>query len=308
MTFLCEKKEDKFSKIFVSFQDLLSLKKYARILNQENFRKSRSMGVGTHKSFFKGHGMELDEIRAYHAGDDIRSINWRITAKLGKPYTKVYREERDLNVYFLSDLRLNMHFGTKKILKSVLGIKILAALAWASFDYGDKIGAIILKNDRCLKLKPMHKSSTLMKIFSSLVKNQIPKSLKIEKTLAEGLQELSQVCLSGGRVIILTDFSDFDDSAKENLSKIASRSEVLCIHLFDNAEVSVPPKGLYSIANGENPMRLSLESKVLRNQYQKILTQYKCNIMDFCLIHKITYIPISTNDNILMELQRKFKI
>ncbi|MCQ2965189.1 MAG: DUF58 domain-containing protein [Alphaproteobacteria bacterium] len=296
------------SKIFVSFQDLLSLKKYAKLLNQESFRKSRSMGIGTHKSFFKGQGMELDEIRAYHAGDDIRSINWRITAKFGKPYTKIYREERDLNVYFLSDLRLNMHFGTQKTLKSVLGIKILAALAWASFDYGDKIGAIILKNDGCLKFKPMHKSSTLMAILNSLVNNQVPKTLKKEKTLSEGLKELSQVCLSGGRVVILTDFSDFDDSAKENLSKIASSCEILCIHLFDDMEINVPPRGVYSVANGEYPIKLSLENRLLRSKYQEILVQSKNNIVDFCLAHKITYIPISTNDNILMELKKKFRI
>lgn len=296
------------SKIFISFQELLSLKKYARFLNQENFRKSRCMGIGGHKSFFKGQGMELDEIRAYHAGDDVRSINWRITAKFGKPFTKIYREERDLNVYFLSDLRLNMHFGTKKTLKSVLGIKILTALAWASFDYGDKIGAIILKNNNCLKFKPMHNTSTLMEIFNSLVKNQIPDNFEIKKTLTDGLNELSQVCLSGGRVIILTDFSDFNTSAKECLSKISSRCEVLCFHLLDSVEQKLPSKGIYSITGGVYPVKLSLESNILRKQYQKILDNTKEDIMNFCFAHKIKYIPISTDDDILMELKRKIRI
>ena len=105
--------------VHVSLPELLAQKRFVPLLSFDALGFSKAEGLGLHRSPFRGRGMEFDEVRAYHQGDDIRLIDWRVTARTGKAHTKLYREERDRPVLFLAEFRPRMHFGTRKAFKSV---------------------------------------------------------------------------------------------------------------------------------------------------------------------------------------------
>jgi uncharacterized protein (DUF58 family) len=126
--------------LFAGLDELMSMRKYAIYLQQGKKKKTYSHRIGDVKSAFKGRGIEMDEIREYQFGDDVRDIDWRVTARKGDVYTKVFSEEKDREVYVVLDLSPYMLFGTKKELKSVSASKIASLLGWQSMANKDRFG------------------------------------------------------------------------------------------------------------------------------------------------------------------------
>ena len=126
--------------LFVELDELMNMRKYATFLQQGKNVKTYSDQVGDVKSAFKGRGIEMDEIREYQFGDDVRDIDWRVTARKEKPYTKLYTEERDREIFVWLDLSSFMLFGSKNELKSVTASKIAALLGWIALNNKDRFG------------------------------------------------------------------------------------------------------------------------------------------------------------------------
>ena len=157
--------------VSVSLKTLIDLAKPASTLNLQH-SKNRAQQSGAYMSRFKGRGMEFDEARLYQPGDDIRSIDWRVTARTGKTYTKVFREERERPVFISVDDRLTMHFATRGVFKSVLAAKLAGLLAWAAEHHGDRIGGQLFSEHDCYELKPQNGRHAVLRFLNTLVKPQ----------------------------------------------------------------------------------------------------------------------------------------
>ena len=176
--------------VSVSLKTLIDLAKPAAGLNLHHaqFRSSQS---GNYVSRFKGRGMEFDEARLYQPGDDIRTIDWRVTARTGKTHTKVFREERERPVFISVDNRLAMHFATRGVFKSVLAAKLGGLLAWAAEYHGDRIGGQLFSEHECRELKPQNGRHAVLRFLNALVKPQ--DTLGKEFTLDQVLHVLTSM-------------------------------------------------------------------------------------------------------------------
>ncbi len=296
--------ENRENGISVALSDLTAMKRFVRLLSFDSRGISRSEGFGQHRSPFRGRGMEFDEVRAYHAGDDVRLIDWRVTARTGKPYTKLYREERDRPVLFLGDFRSFMKFGTRKAFKSVVAAKALAALAWASRENGDKIGALIVSADGFVKVAPHRQMRRLMEVFNATAAacNDL-KTAENEPALSDVLAELRRVSKTGGRIFVLSDFHDFDEEAEKHLAAIGLHCDVVCVQIFDALEAAPPPAGTYRVGDGKSVMTLPAADAAWRAAYAQRFETARKRVSDFCLAHKMLYVPVQTDGDLIRTLR-----
>ena len=290
--------------IHVSLPELLAQKRFVPLLSFDTLGYSKAEGIGLHRSPFRGRGMEFDEVRAYHQGDDIRLIDWRVTARTGKAHTKLYREERDRPVLFLGDFRPRMHFGTRKAFKSVVAARLLAALAWASRENGDKIGAIVLSSDHYFKIAPHRQLRRLMEVFNAVTVAANDEGKAKGIPLCDALAELRRVSKNGGRVYVIGDFYGFDEECKKHLTYISRHCDVICIQIFDALEETPPPPGAYRISDGHRIVTIYTDDEKWCEEYKKMFVEPRRDLENFCKSRHIVYIGLRTDQDMAQVVRR----
>ena len=228
--------------VSVSLKTLIDLAKPASRLDLQHSR-NRALQSGGYVSRFKGRGMEFDETRLYQPGDDIRTIDWRVTARTGKPHTKVFREERERPVFISVDDRLTMRFATRGVFKSVLAAKLAGLLAWAAEYHGDRIGGQLFSEQECRELKPQNGRHAVLRFLNALVESHKPTGQAF--TLDQVLARLNQHARPGSLVYIISDFRGINDQAETHIAKLARHCEVVLIFIYDPLESNLPVKGRY---------------------------------------------------------------
>jgi len=230
------------SLISIQLKTLVNLARPASLLKLHH-SAIRAQQSGGFVSRFKGRGMEFDEARLYQPGDDIRSIDWRVTARTGKTHTKVFREERERPVFISVDNRPTMHFATRGVFKSVQAAKVAALLAWTAQHKGDRIGGQIYTDSECQEVKPQNGKHAVLRFFNALINPRSAK--KQDMTLEQTLARLIQHARPGSLVYIISDFRGLEKKAENHLAKLSSHCDVVLIHIYDELESHLPAKGRY---------------------------------------------------------------
>jgi uncharacterized protein (DUF58 family) len=277
--------------ITVSLKTLIALAKPASSLNLRH-TQLRSRQSGAYVSRFKGRGMEFDEARLYQPGDDIRSIDWRVTARSGKTHTKLYREERERPVFISVDNRLAMHFATRGVFKSVLAAKLAGLLAWAAEYHGDRIGGQIFSEHECRELKPQNGTHAVLRFLNALVKPQNP--LDKEFTLEQVLARLNQHARPGSLVYIISDFRGINDQAETHLAKLSEHCEVVLIFIYDPLESSLPTKGRYRFTDDHRDVVVDTSDQQRLSSYQQRFVQRLQRLELFAKKRGLVFIQCST--------------
>jgi len=256
--------------VSLSLKALIDLAKPATSLNLHHL-SIRSRQSGGYVSRFKGRGMEFDEARLYQPGDDIRSIDWRVTARTGTTHTKVFREERERPVFISVDNRLTMHFATRGVFKSVLAAKLAGLLAWAADFHGDRIGGQLFSEHECRELKPQNGTHAVLRFLNALVKphNPIDKEFTLDKVLAR----LNQHARPGSLVYIISDFRGINDQAETHIAKLSRHCEVVLIFIYDPLESSLPTKGRYRFTDDERDVVVDTSDQQRLLSYQQRFIQ-----------------------------------
>ena len=274
-------------------------------------KATRSLS-GITKSVFKGRGMDFDEVREYHPGDDTGQIDWRVTARQGTPFTKVFKEEKEKPVWFLVDLRSTMRFATRQAFKSVLAAHITAFIAWAFQERGDKIGGLILTDEEVICFKPSRLRRQMMRFLNAISEGTMRISAGEEhksKTLEEGCLKLKRFCKSGNEVFILSDFADVNEETFHSLSSLARNNEMVMINVFDVLEARFPPPNLYYVTDGKEVLSLNTRSTKVQKAYMKYFRKRAYALEDFALKYGIHYIPVSTEmdvfETVCLGLRKK---
>lgn len=237
------------SLVSVQLKTLVNLAKPASLLKLHH-SAIRSGQSGGYVSRFKGRGMEFDEARLYQPGDDIRSIDWRVTARTGKTHTKIFREERERPIFISIDDRPAMHFATRGVFKSVQAAKIAALLAWTAQKHGDRIGGQVYTDSLCQEIKPQNGKHAVLRFFNALLKvRSIPHH---NMTLEHALTRLIQHARPGSLVYIISDFRGLNQQAENHLAKLARHCDIVLIQIYDPLESQLPKKGRYRFTNNEN--------------------------------------------------------
>lgn len=296
--------------LFVTLEELVGMRRYAVYLRGLRRRKTFSRQAGEVKSAFKGRGMELEEIRGYTFGDDVRDIDWRVTARKDIPYTKLYAEEKDREIYIWLDLSAQMLFGTRKELKSVTAAKLAALLGWESLENKDRFGCVVFDGINSWLFKPQNNRAQLMAVFkkiteiSEAVIRQPQGSGDDGPAAAKSLKLLEQSAKNQATVFLISDFSLGSESLRRQLAALSKKTRLYLINVFDVLEELPPKAGEYMAEYDGKRLIFDSAAKVYRNDYRNYFAKKRSVLQDFCRKFGCQLIEFRTD----MEIANNFKI
>ena len=290
---------------WISPQRLIQLRHDAGKLPLHSSKIHARQG-GAYMSSFKGRGMEFDESRLYMPGDDIRNMDWRVTARTGEPHTKIFREERERPVLIWLDLNPSMFFATRGCFKSVAAAKIAALLAWSTSAHNDRLGALIFSGEEHIELKPRRGKSAVLDLIGRTCKHpawQHGHSTRPRNT-AHAMSRLRKVTRPGSLVFLISDFRDIDEQAESHLINVARHNDVVLIQVYDPVEAELPPAGSYKVSDGSNDLQLNTGDRRLRQAYRQRFEQRQARLAKLCRQHRMFLLPVSTAEDVLTALQQ----
>ena len=292
-------------------KELILLQQKANKLDMSRRSYARSSSTGSHHSQFRGRGMDYQESRIYQAGDDIRNMDWRVTARAGKPHTKLYQEERERPVVLVVDFNPGMFFGSTNTLKSVLAAKTATLIAWSVASRGDRIGALIL-NSSHQELPPKTGKRGVLQLIRELVIHGNPeiglsqKSENSHISMNDELKRLRRLAKPGSLVFLISDFYDINDDTAAQLRQISRHNDIQAIQIVDPLELAPPPPDRYAVTDGESSGVVNTKSKKGNDQYQTFFNQHHLKIQELMRKQNIPLLQISTADDLLLTLQKHF--
>ena len=294
-------------RIQIQFNNLIRLSAGARQVNLDH-STIKSKQSGGYLSSTKGRGMEFDEARLYQPGDDIRSIDWRVTARTGKPYTKLFREERERPVFLSVDLRPSMFFATRGVFKSVQAAHLASLLAWSALRQGDRIGGQIFTHQTQREIKPQNGRQAVLRLFHELIRAEKEHSQPAQtsqQTLAHTLMRLCRHVKPGSLVYLISDFRGLDASCEPHLSQLAKHCDVVLIMVSDPLESTLPKHGHYRFTDGFTDVTLNTANPQRLENYQQRFQQQQLKLHQLAKKRTIHSYFCSTHDDPIAILCRK---
>ena len=274
--------------IYADLEALIGVRSSARLINFRAGVRSSATMDGSYLSNARGRGMEFAEVRPYQAGDDIRTIDWRVTARTQSTYTKLFQEEKERPVYLLVDQRSSMFFGSRRQFKSHLTALLASVLAWGAFDNGDSLGAIVFNDETQENLRPKRgKKATLrflnaladfnLKLNADFSRPSLAKTSAAETspaetghpaTLGDLLLEFRRITRPGSLIYVISDFHDIDQQCEQNLSMLSRHCDVELLHIYDPLETSLPAKVRLNISDGLQRCLIDTRDAATQRDYE----------------------------------------
>ena len=240
--------------LYCSIAELVELRHLARALTLGGRRPAASILAGNALSRFRGRGMDYSESRIYTPGDDIRHIDWRVTARTGKLHTKLYTEERDRPVIPVVAFSPTLYFGTRKAFKSVVAARLAALVGWSAAAGGDRVGGLLSAPGQDYELRPRAGRQGVLRLVQALAEasRRFPDrdndGVGLEKLLHQARRSLRP----GSRIFLIGDFFDLYPDLKADLARLSRHSDLILCQLVDPFELEPPPPGRYRISDGRH--------------------------------------------------------
>ena len=257
--------------VVAELNDLIALQRYARTAHYRP--EGYSARIGNHLSKLRGRGMDFSEARNYQAGDEVRHMEWRVTARTGRPHVKVYQEERERPVVILTDFNPSMYFGTRVAFKSVVAARLAALLAWTAAKQGDRVGGLIFSAVAHNEFTPRSRQAGVLPFLASLSHythelNPQSKRMPDSRSLSHALLRLRRVAKPGSILVLISDFYNLDLDSERHLSRLSRRNDILAYHVCDPLELAPPKPDQYAITNGQEEILLDTTLDAVRFSYQ----------------------------------------
>ena len=284
--------------------DTQELLKRLRRIEIKSSRLSEDIFSGAYRSAFKGRGMSFSEVREYQPGDDVRDIDWNVTARYARPYVKVYEEERELTMILLVDISRSEHFGTVGMTKRQRVAEIAGTLAFSTIKNNDNVG-VIFYSDRVEKYIPPSKGHKHVLTILSEILSIEPQGSGTDISVA--LRFAHNVQRKSCTLFLLSDFIDRSDYAK-TLAVVRNKHDLLAMQVYDPHEAELPIVGLLRVrdaATGEVRM-IDSSSKSVRKQYRDYWQELSGKLRETFSKYNIGYASVSTSEDYVPRLQRLF--
>lgn len=290
--------------ISVSLEELIGLRAQGIRLSLAA-GQGRSLLAGNYRSVFRGRGMDFEEVRTYQPGDDIRRMDWRVTARSNRPHTKLFREERERPVLLCVDSGASMRFGTRVAFKSVQAIRVAALLGWAALENHDRIGSMIFANTTPHESRPAGGKRALLHCLHQLASASDSQAASPEDVpFLQTLLRLRHLARHGCLVILISDFNGLDADAEQQLAALAQHNEVLAIRIYDPLEAELPPPNQYTFSDGQHIHTLWTADSAARMRYRAEFAAREEHLASLCRNHGIRWFSLSTEQDPGVELQR----
>ncbi len=293
--------------IYTHLGTLLALRFSARNLRLFALRPAASMLLGETRSRFRGRGMEFEEVRLYQPGDDIRSIDWRVTARTGKPHTKLFREERERPVHLVIDQRSTMFFGSRERFKSVLAAELAALIGWAALDNSDRIGGQVFGDTGEIEVRARRNRQAILQLLHHLdsFNHLLPGQSTPSVSLAETLESCQRLTRPGTALFILSDFHDLNSEAERILRLMSRHADINLIQVVDPLEIHLPTLGSVTLSDGHSSQSVNL-NKELVTKYQREMELHNALLTRVARHCRAPLIRAMTDQEPLGVLQRVY--
>ncbi|WP_370978681.1 DUF58 domain-containing protein [Agaribacterium sp. ZY112] len=299
-------KKSELDGICVDASELVQLRLLAKDFHLSKARASLRSLAGAHSSRARGRGMSFAEVRHYQAGDDVRNIDWRVTARTQRTHTKLFEEEKERPVFVLLDQRKSMFFGSQVQFKSVLAARLAALCCWQAYAGHDRIGSLIFNDHSQCDLRPRQGKKSSLQFINHIVEynqqlhqqnpqvQQASSDTNTAFSLDTMLEEALRIARPGSLIYLISDFHDLSQSSEKSLALLARHNELRFFHVSDPLEAHLPKLGSVNLSNGDEQIQVNLNSKRFQKEYSHSWHQLNETIEALCLKYKITYHAFST--------------
>ncbi len=283
----------------------LSLLKQIRSIELKLKTLVNNVFAGEYRSRFKGSGMEFDEVQEYVSGDDIKTIDWNVTARMNRPFVKRYHEERELVFMLAVDISASVHFGSTEKSKHDVAVEIAAMLALSAFKSRDKIGLLLFTDEMEFYMPPARGRNHVLRIIRELICRH-PRSMKSQ--LNAPLQTLAKLLKKRSAIFLISDFLYPIDYHKA-LQQLAHRHKLMAIKIYDAHERVFPKMGLVELEDAESGMLRVVDTSALavRRAYQEQFEQHGAALKHLFKHLRVPFYSLLLKDDYLSELMLYFK-
>ncbi len=294
---------------WASTQELIALQRHAGRIGLQGAGPALAQRGGEHLSRFRGRGMDYQESRAYSSGDDVRSMDWRITARTGEAHVKVYQEERERPVVLAVDFSPGMFFGSRGLLKSVVAARAATLIGWAAVEHGDRVGALLFNGSHC-DLAPRGGKHGVLQLIRQLVEHSNPRrgvdAPPDAGGLGAALVRLRRVSRPGSLIVLIGDFYGLDAECDRQLQWLRQHNDLVALQIVDPLELTPPRPARYGVLAGGHSAVLDLRSAAARRAYQDYFNRHHEFVAATFRRHAIGLLRLSTDAATAAALGRHF--
>ncbi|NIP16763.1 MAG: DUF58 domain-containing protein [Xanthomonadales bacterium] len=294
--------------IHLDASELIALRPRCNALCLPMHRPAASALAGAYRSRFRGRGVDFVESRNYQPGDDIRNMDWRVTARTGKPHTKIFQEERERPVLVVVDAGPSLFFGTRLQLKSVAAGHLAAAIAWAAVRRGDRIGAFMFSPGQHRELRPAGGRRGAMRVIQGLVDWLDPGRERTGNApLSGALERVRHAVRPGSLVVVISDFFNLDETCNRHLSRLRQHNDVIGCQVIDPAEEALPA-GRFPISDGEQSSVLDTGRETAKTRFENMVREHASEPQRMFQRHQCGWVVMRTVDDPVEVLGRDLRI
>ena len=297
--------------VFVSLKDLLKMEHFARGFSfLARKQKVRSILGGKHASKLRGRGLDFEEVRNYVAGDDIRNIDWKVTARTQKTHSRVYSEEKEKPALIVVDQSKSMFFGSQLRTKSVVAAELAALAAFRVLKEGDRVGGVVFADHGIDIVYPKRDRKNILRFLEKIVErnHELEQSspVKLEEALKETMLKIRNIVSHDFLIIIISDFMRYSPEVIKFISHLAQHNDVILAKVFDPMERDIPAAKVIA-GDGEKQIVIDGESKRLREKFQEGFDHDYANFETQMKKHRIPLMMIDTITAVDEQLKEVFK-
>ncbi len=292
--------------IRISLAELIEMRHRVREVQLFSRPGQRSPLVGLHHSKLRGRGVDFDQVRVYQAGDDVRNIDWRVTARTQEPHTKLFHEERERPIFILVEQSQRLFFGSGLMFKSVLAAQAAALIGWAALGHNVRIGGLVFGDNEHYEIKPRRSKQSLLQLLNRLAR--VNQSLHTEAkpqadSLGLALRRAREVLRPGSLAIIICDERALSPAVEQQLSLLSRHCDLLLLPLSDPLDHALPAAGLLRFAQHGAQLELDTLDPTLRRSYRQ---QSEARIERWELLAQklqVVLMPLSTQSEMIEQLR-----
>ena len=300
----------------ITLPQMLIQRQAAKALAYVSHARSIAGISGLHLSKIRGRGIDFEEFRPYQAGDDIRLIDWRATARTGRAVTKVFREERERPVIIAVDQCSSMFFGSQVAFKSVIAAQAAALFCWLAIDNGDRVGGLVFSDTDASLVRPKRSRRSALHLLNQIftfnqklnakkehTPDPEPQAADFKPGLAHALGQIRRITKPGSTLYVISDFATLDETALQYLNQLSRHNNVVCCMVYDALEESLPTPGVYSITDGSSKGSINTHSSKARSRYKQQFEERVATIESGLERLKIRLIKLRTNQLVVEQVR-----
>ncbi len=296
--------------VMISLAELLEMRHRLSEVQLFSTGLRRSPLIGLHHSKLRGRGVDFDQVRVYQAGDDVRNIDWRVTARSQEPHTKLFHEERERPVFLLVEQSPRLFFGSGLCFKSVLAAQTAALFGWAALAHNDRIGGLVFNDQQCSEIRPRRSKQSLLQLLGRVVRANQSLGAPLDATASgdgfgQALRRAREVLRPGSLVLVICDERTLNEVAEQQIGLLSRHCDVILLTLSDPLDHALPAAGLLRFSDAHARLELDTSDAELRQAWRARGEERQQRWQRLAQKLGVLLLPLSTQRDLIEQLREQ---